>query len=374
MIDKELNRRLLWSHCLSEKMQGRNAPARVADACCGIQSQDIRESLGSFWARIENFSDTDVASELRPGGSLVRTWAVRSTMHTIPSRDYYLYILGGASERMLKWLDTIAKNRNYPPREERRKLLYEPVLGEIKGRPVTGEELRALVGERARRLGLRKGVWSGLGEMAFLGLLVNAGKRGSRSLWMRSDYWIPDLGSPPDRQACRTKLVRKYIGRHGPVSKEDITYWAYLSRGQVDQVLSTLADDLVEVKMRHSRERYFSIARNLEQEVPPPPKAILLPKFDSLLLSLRDKSRFMDMAYYKQIFPKIPVGMVKPTVLLDGFVAATWKRVTKKNGASIEVHAFKRISKSDKKAVERLFLEYCEYAKLDASVRWARDA
>ncbi len=102
MIHKDLNRRLLWSHCLSKKMKGRDAPVRVADACCGIQSQSYQESLSSFWARIDGFRNSDVSSEMRPGGGLVRTWAVRSTMHTIPSKDYYIYILGGASERMLR--------------------------------------------------------------------------------------------------------------------------------------------------------------------------------------------------------------------------------------------------------------------------------
>ncbi|MEK6919580.1 MAG: winged helix DNA-binding domain-containing protein [Thermoproteota archaeon] len=323
-------------------MRGRDAPVRVADACCGIQSQDIRESLSSFWARVDGFSDTDVVSELKPGGSLVRTWAVRSTMHTIPSKDYYIYILGGASERMLKWIDTRAKKRNYPPREERRRLLYEPILDEINGKAVTAKEIRSFMDGKARQLGLREGVWSGLGDMAFSGLLVHAGKRGPNSLWMCSDDWIPRPKTPPDRQTCRVELLRKYIARHGPVSKEDLMYWAYLSKRQLDEALNNIASDLVEVKMKNSREPYIALDQNIEQELPPPPEAIVLPKYDSLMLSLKDKSRFMDMGYYKRIFPKIPVGMVKPTVLLEGCVAATWRRVAKKKAASIEVQPFKK--------------------------------
>ncbi len=225
---------------------------------------------------------------------------------------------------------------------------------------------------KARRLGLTKRVGTGLGEMAFLGLLVHAGKRGARSLWMRSDDWIPGLGSPPDRQTCRAELLRKYIARHGPVSKEDIMYWAYLSRGQLDE--ADMGGDLVEVKMKNSEEPYIALHQDLGREFLPPPRVILLPKYDSLTLSLKDKSRFMDMAYYKRIFPKIPVGMVKPTVLVDGFVAATWRRVAKKTSTSIEVQAFEKLSTSEKKAVEQRFMEYCEYAGLEASVRWMRGA
>ena len=208
MAVKDLNRRLLSLHCLSRKMRGRNAPVKVAEACCSIQSQSLQESLSSFWARIDGFRDSDVLNEMKPGGGLVRTWAVRSAMHTIPSKDYYVYMFGGASERMLKWIDTIAKKRNYPSREERRRLFYDPILEETKRRAVGKNELRELVNVRARRLGLREGIWTGLGEMAFLGLLVYAGKRGSTSLWMRFDEWVSRPKKLPDRQTCRTELVR----------------------------------------------------------------------------------------------------------------------------------------------------------------------
>ncbi len=246
MIQMALNRRLLWSHCLSNKLSGQDAPVKVADACCGIQSQSLQESLSSFWARIDGFGKTDVVSGLKPRGELVRTWAVRSTMHTIPSKDYYIYILGGASERFLNWIDTLAKKANYPPREERRRLFCEPFLDEMKGRSFTHEELRTFVDGKARRLGLREGVWTGLGDMAFMGLVVHAGKQGSRSLWMRSDDWIPRPRILPDRLTCRVELVRKYIARHGPVSEEDIMYWSYLTKGQLEQALGSLEDDLVE--------------------------------------------------------------------------------------------------------------------------------
>lgn len=343
---------------------------RVADACCGIQSQNFQESLSSFWARVEGFRNKDVLSELKPGGGLVRTWAVRSTMHTIPSKDYYVYILGGAGERLLNWIDTLARKRNYPPREERRKLLYEPILEEVKGRAVTEDEIRTLVSPRARRLGLKEGVWTGIGDMAFLGLLVHAGKRGSRSLYMRSEDWIPRLKAPPSRQACRVELLRRYIARHGPVSKEDIIYWAYLTRQQLEDALTGLAGEIVEVKMEHSKEPFFALDQNVDQKFPRPPGAVVLPKYDSLMLTLKDKSRFMDMRYYKRIFGAL--GMVRPTVLVDGFVAAIWRKVVKKTVASIEVHALKKISGSDKKAVEQKFSEYGKYTGLDVSVRWVR--
>lgn len=368
---KDLNRRILSSHCLSARMKGRDPAVKVANACCGIQSQSFSASLTSFLARIDRFRNDNVLSELRPGGGLVRSWLVRGTLHTVPSKDYDVFIYGGASERMLKWIDTIAKKRRAPPREKRWKVLYEPFLDEIKGRPVTEEDVRTFMDARARRLGLKRGAWTGLGEMAFSGLLVPAGRERASSMWMRTDDWIPRRTRPPDRETCRAELVRKYIARHGPVSKEDILYWAYLTKTQLDQALGDLAGDLVEVKVEDSKDPYIALDEGRDEETPRPPRVIVLPRYDSLLLSLKDKTRFMDMAHYKRIFPKVPVGMVEATVLVDGFVTATWRRAAKKGSRSIEVHPFRELAARDKRAIEAGLSDYGVYAGFTPSVVWA---
>src|SRR2546428_1460882 len=254
MTVSELNRRLLWSQCLSRKLSGSEAPVKVAGACCGIQSQNFQESLSSFWARIDGFQNNQVMSELRPGGGLVRTRAVRGTMHTIPCKDYYTYVLGGAGHRFLGWFDRLAKQRNCPPREERMRLIYKPVLEEIKGRAVTKEEIQTIVSARARSLGLKQGAWTGIGEMEFHGLLVDAGKQGARSVYMRSDDWIPGLKAPPDRETCNVELLRRYIARHGPVSKEDVLYWRFFTKQQLDKALADLSGEKVEQKFSEYAE------------------------------------------------------------------------------------------------------------------------
>jgi len=366
----ELNRRLLGSQCLSERLRGPEAPVKVADACCGIQSQNFQESLSSFWARIDNFHNDQVMSELRPGGGLVRTRAARGTMHVIPSKDYYTYALGAADDRYHDWLERTAKQRNYPPREERFRLIYTPVLEEIKGRAVTKEELTGIVSARARSLGLKAGAWTGIGEMEFNGLLVDAGKKGSRSVYMRSDDWIPHLKPPPDRQTCNVGLVRQYIARHGPVLKEDILYWAFYSRQQLDKALADLSSEIVELKAGGSKNPMIDLDRHVDRKFPPPPPVIVLPKYDSLMMSLRDKSRFMDMRYYRRVHHAL--GMIRPTVLVDGFVAAIWRRIAKKNSSSIEVHSFKKLDNHQKEAVEQKFSEYADYIEQPVAVRWVR--
>src|SRR5947199_9523181 len=91
---RALNRRLLASQYLSRKASGPRAAVKVAEACCGMNSQDLLESYSSFWARVNGFRDSDLTSELRPKGCLVRTCTVRSTMHSIRARDYWVVVFG----------------------------------------------------------------------------------------------------------------------------------------------------------------------------------------------------------------------------------------------------------------------------------------
>src|SRR5260370_36670672 len=98
--------------------------------------------------------------------------------------------------------------------------------------------MTAIVSARARSLGLKEGAWTGMGEMEFNGLLVDAGKKGSRSVYMRSDAWIPRLKPPPDRQTCSVELGRRYIAHHGPVVKEDTLYWDFYTRHQLGKTIA----------------------------------------------------------------------------------------------------------------------------------------
>ncbi len=199
-----LNRRLLGSQYLSRRASGPRAVVKVAEAVCGINSQDLQESVSSFWARIDGFRDSDLTSELRPKGGLVRTWTVRSTMHTIPSKDYWVHVFGGPGRRFQPWFDRTAKKRGIPDRDFRIRFLYQPFLDHIKGRTVTSSELKQFMVERLAQHGLRSKMklqrgwsstpthgpsWTGMSEMSYLGLLVSAGRKGSEGLWMSSaDY------------------------------------------------------------------------------------------------------------------------------------------------------------------------------------------
>ncbi len=216
---RDLNQKLLQKQFLTEKPMGRSAVVEATDGVVGIQSQSYPDTFPAYWARVDRFRDQDLLGELRPMGGLVRTWTVRGTMHIVPSRDYYLYVLGSVGSKTPSWIEKRSRMVGYPDQEKRRDRIYRWILERIEGRSVSSEEVKRLVSERGVELGLRPGVWAGVREMCLLGWLVNAGREGAASMWMRTEEWVPRPKRILSVEDYRVGLFRKYVDRYGPVSR-----------------------------------------------------------------------------------------------------------------------------------------------------------
>ena len=306
-------------------------------------------------------------------------------MHTIPTKDYWVYVFGGTRRWSGSYFDKTAKRRGIPDRDFRIRFLYHPFLDRIKGRTATSDEVKQFMIERLTQHGLRSRMklqrgwssqstygpsWTGLSEMSCLGLLVNAGRKGSESLWMGSADYLTAGRRVPDPEECFVELVRRYIERYGPVSREDIAYWSYLRKRDVEMALEALKKDLTKENF-HTNEEYFSLDGD-SGETFEPPSALILPEFDSLMMGYRDKSRFLSHTKIKDVFGGL--AAVHRTILLDGFVAATWKRETSREGMTVNVSPLRPLRGDEKRSIEEAFASYSDYQGAKISVEIKRQA
>jgi len=170
--------------------------------------------------------------------------------------------------------------------------------------------------------------------------------------------------SLPDPEECTVELLRKYVERYGPVTREDIAYWSFLRKDQVDSALEALKEDLTKEKV-HSSEEYFSLGEDSGEAVEPPSVAIL-PEFDSLMMGYKDKSRFLSRGRVKKVFGSF--AAVNRTILLDGFVAATWKRKKDRAGVTVNVSALRSLRTRERRSIEEEFANYADYQETKISV------
>jgi len=207
-----------------------------------------------------------------------------------------------------------------------------------------------------------------MSEMSYLGLLVNAGRKGSESVWMGSADYLAAPRGLPDPEECTVDLVRKYIERYGPVTREDIVYWSFLRKDQVAAALEALKEDVTKEKF-HSSEEYFSFGEDSGEPVEPP-SVVILPEFDSLMMGYRDKSRFLSQDRVKNVFGSF--AAVNRTILLDGFVAATWKRKKDRAGMIANVNPLRPLRARERGSIQEEFAKYAEYQAAKISVEFKR--
>jgi hypothetical protein len=152
---------------------------------------------------------------------------------------------------------------------------------------------------------------------------------------------------------ARTELVRRYLRAFGPATKADVSDWSGLRVRDFQQAL----DGLPTHRTEDGRVLY-DVPRGPLPDGDAPAPVRFLPKWDNLLLGFADRTRVMSNEIRKLVIGKN--GDVAQTVLVDGFVAATWSADSKGKGI---VHPFAPLPRVWRREVED------EAARLEAWLR-----
>jgi hypothetical protein len=255
--------------------------------------------------------------------SLVKTWCLRGTLHTLATEDLALMV-GSFGERyhlavervMLRMcdMDAVAWHR-----------VEQDVLHALEGEPLDRTALHAAVPR------LRDVPWSGWGEdvkgLAYQGDLLMVGSKGSRPVFARRDRWLPDLHfRPRTRIKSLEELLVRYLRTFSPAAPSDFAHWTGLSAATVRDTATRAATLLIPVSVEGHASPLMVLAEDadvLQKSLPEVPPIALLPKFDAMLLAWKDPSRVLDGGDRGAVFR--PAGQIEAVVLLQGHVAATWR-------------------------------------------------
>nr|WP_240941913.1 crosslink repair DNA glycosylase YcaQ family protein [Paenibacillus sp. HB172176] len=89
-----------------------------------------------------------------------------------------------------------------------------------------------------------------------------------------------------------------------------------------------------------------------------------LGEFDNILLSHANRNRILRDEDRKQVFTRN--GLVRPTILLDGFVRGTWQLQQKSKTATLTIAAFQLCSDSERQAIAEEGMKLLRFAAPDA--------
>ena len=155
-------------------------------------------------------------------------------------------------------------------------------------------------------------------------------------------------------------LVRRYLAAYGPSSVADIQAWSGLPA--LRETVEGLRPRLRVFRDEGGRELFdLPEAPRPDADVPAPVR--LVPEYDNLITTRADE-RFVARRDRPRVF--LSALRIAATVLVDGFVAGTWKLERKKGAATVAIAPFTTFSPRTRKEVTAEAEALARFAEPDA--------
>jgi hypothetical protein len=323
---RELNRALLERQLLLQRR--RLSTPRAVERLCALQAQYSPSPYVALWSRLTGFRKEQLTQALEDR-EVVKSSLFRITLHITSARDYPYFAAA--------WLPAA---REMTPRltVERMAELSRKVHAAAQ-KPITHEQLEAIAAEEMG------GRWRTRTLAPLLQIPPSGtwGFHGRPELLLMKAWLGVDL---PAREEGAEHLVRSYLASFGPATQQDLLRFAGVRVGD-------LRPGLERLELRRFRDERGRVLLDLPRaplpagDVPAPVR--FLPKWDSSLLAYAppERTRILPEKFRSTVIRKN--GDVLPTVLVDGFVAATWNADRKRG---LEIEPLRRLTKAERTEID----------------------
>ena len=330
LLDRRaLNRALLARQLLLERR--RMSASGALEHLVGMQAQAPNLPYVGLWSRLAGF-DTGELSRLVESRLAVRISLHRNTIHLVTARDAFalkpLFMRLGERGFMhgSPWGRGFRDGELAPIAQAGAEIMAE--------KPRTIAELAKLLGRRfpkhdplAMAYGVRymvalvftppRGVWRGRGAVTLTTF----------------EAW---LGRPPGPALAEEELVLRYLAAFGPASAADFRAWSGIA---VRAAFERLRPRLRTFRDSEGRE-LFDLPRAPRPRADTTVPVRLLPDYDNILLGHADRTRILPPGRHLGLFSSN--GIMKGSVLVDGFVRAAWIPSSSAGTTTIVVTPFEK--------------------------------
>ena len=206
------------------------ARAEVFAVCrdvCGIQAQVMSAAELALCTRVEGLSPHDVHSALWQDHTLVKTWAMRGTIHLLAARELPLYVAARDWQHTTSWSNYFAEFGLTTSAQQEAFLSAIPHV--LEQGPLTRPQLADAVAShtgmaQARDFMLSESWGTPLKPAAYRGDLCFGPGQGKTATFMNPRAWIEEWQPIPPQQAL-AELARRYLWAYGPATSDDFQFW-----------------------------------------------------------------------------------------------------------------------------------------------------
>jgi uncharacterized protein YcaQ len=340
---------LTWPEVLAWRLTrqhlDRRAPRRealeVVRHICGLHAQVMSSAELTLWARVDDLEPDTVQKALWEKRRLVKTWAMRGTLHLLPAAELPIWV--GAQGVLKPRYHTPSWLRYFGLTREEAEALMAAIPEALADRMLTREELAQEVGQlvSSEELGgkLRDGFGALLKPAAFRGHLLFAPSVGQNVRFARPERWLREWESVEAEEAAR-EVTRRYLAAYGPATREEFARWfGTSSPAQAGRLIEGLGQEIASVEIEGSRA--WMLAEHLpEVESAEPSEVVhLLPAFDHYVVAApRNREAVLPEALKSRVYR--PQGWLSAVLLVDGRMEGVWRHERKGGRLIVEIEPF----------------------------------
>lgn len=343
---------LTWDGVLAWRMARQHlaerAPAgaelAVVSDIAGLHAQVFSCAELTLWARVKDLQPGWLERALWEERTLVKTWAMRGTLHLLRADELARYV--GALARLKPRHHVGAWLRHHGLTRAQADAMLAAIPGALDGALLTREALAETVAERAGEAELAAKLGGGFGDLlkpaAFTGDLCFAPSDGRLVRFTSPSSWLDGFTPPGPDEAASAALLRTYLHAYGPAPREQFQRWFGMkSPAEAGRWIAALGDEVAEVDVEGTRG--WMLAADVDAAASAVPTGVvrLLPGFDHYVVAApRDAAAVLAREHRARVYR--PQGWLSPVVVLDGRIAGVWEHEAKGAAVTVTVTPFGR--------------------------------
>jgi Winged helix DNA-binding domain len=363
---------------LAERSEKRQL-ARVVEDVCGVQAQVLSGAALSLWARVSGITIEDVEEALWKHRTLVKTWAMRGTLHLLSSKSLSTYVAAlktrhDLHNEMISYrIGPGPEDKKYEITRAEQEQITKAIGEALDQHILTREELANEIIKRTKlRPILQSHLLSGFGSLlqqaAHQGSLIFGPNQGAKVTFTRPDQWLGKQEHPLGEQALKI-LLRQFYTAYGPANFEDFAHWWGVRAPEAKLLEQLIADELEQVEFDDHPSKMLSRDVDRIYSIDEDRSIRLVPSWDSYVMFYHPRELFVSTRFRSRIFD--PLRGNAPVLLKDGIAAGVWNKRKRGKTLEIRVDPFQPLSSADKRSIREEANSLGDFLGMKANVQIA---
>ena len=349
-------------HPLDKRLGPRTRLVSLASELCGLHAQVMSSAELTALCRLDGLRSEDFAQALWTDRRLVKTWAMRATLHLLPFEEYGHWLRAFEHFRSERGASWFAYYGITPADLER---ITEAVGKVTRGRMLTreqlAEEIVRLTGLENAHEKLRQGWGSLLKPACYRGYLCFGPNKGQNTQFTHPET---ELADSDDRF-----VARKYFAAYGPATERDFARWFAGGTNRVRGLMAAMGEELTAVNIEGVSAWMLRKDLRAAAQAEPVETVRLLPAFDQYVFAAGLRSaqllpdRFRSRVYKNQ-------GWFAPVLLVDGRMEGVWNFVRRGRFLDVTIQPFVKAAPRVRRAAEEEAERIAQYMQRTLELRW----